>query len=301
MGARSRNRKIVRRRKLPASEVTNSAPGAPADRRPVPLHVLSDSTGNLAQHMLTAFLTQFPRDAFEMYLYRFVRTELQLERAMDRIATTGGIVFHAFVHREFKEVIEQRCRDIGVAYNDLTGRFVEFLTVASGIQPQPDVRRLHRTSTGYHQRIKALEFTLEHDDGLGLDTIDQADIVLAGVSRTSKTPTSIYLAQQGFRVANVSLAINVPPPQQLLALTERVVGLTINPEQLVEIRTHRNVSWRMGDTSYNDPDYVHREIMWSRRLFRDHGWPILNVTDQAVEETAVRIIDMLGLHIPTHS
>jgi len=260
--------------------------------------VLSDSTGNLAQHMLTAFLTQFPKDAFELHLHRFIQTEQKLERTVDFIARTGGIVFHAFVHRHFKEAIEQRCREIGIPFNDLTGRFVEFLAVASGIQPQPDIRRLHRTSTGYHQRIKALEFTLEHDDGLGLDTIHEADIVLAGVSRTSKTPTSIYLAQQGFRVANVSLAINVPPPPQLLALKERVVGLTINPEQLVEIRTNRNVSWRMGNTNYNDPEYVNREIQWSRRLFRDQGWPILNVTDQAVEETAVRIIDLLGLRIP---
>lgn len=265
------------------------------------LHVLSDSTGNLAQHMLTAFLTQFPRDAFEMHLHRFIQTEQRLEQAMDRIATLRGIVFHAVVHREFKEVIEQRCRDIGVPFNDLTGRFVEFLEVASGIQPQPDIRRLHRTSTGYRQRIKALEFTLAHDDGLGLDTLDQADIVLAGVSRTSKTPTSIYLAQQGFRVANVSLALNIQPPGQLLALRQRVVGLTINPEQLVEIRTNRNLSWRMGDTNYNDPDHVNREILWSRRLFRDQGWPTLNVTDQAVEETAVRIIDMLGLRVPEQS
>lgn len=251
--------------------------------------------------MLTAFLTQFPREAFEVHLHRFIQTEQKLERTMDFVATTGGIVFHAFVHRHFKDLIEQRCREIGIPFSDLTGRFVEFLAVASGIQPQENIRHLHRTSTGYHQRIKALEYTLEHDDGLGLDTLHEADIVLAGVSRTSKTPTSIYLAQQGFRVANVSLAMSVQPPRQLLALKQRVVGLTINPEQLVEIRTHRNISWRMGDTSYNDPEHVNREIAWSRRLFRDHGWPILNVTDQAVEETAVRIIDLLGLRVPTQS
>ncbi len=265
------------------------------------LHVLSDSTGNLAHHMLAAILTQFPRDAFTMHLYRFIQTEQKLERTLDHIATTGGIVFHAFVHQHFKEVIEQRCREIGVPYTDLTGRFVEFLEVASGIPAQPDIRRLHRTSTGYHQRIKALEFTLEHDDGLGLDTIHEADIVLAGVSRTSKTPTSIYLAQQGFRVANVSLALGVQPPPQLLALKKGVVGLTINPEQLIEIRTNRNISWRMGNTNYNDPEHVKREILWSRRLFREQGWPILDVTDQAVEETAVRIIDMLGLQVVTPS
>jgi regulator of PEP synthase PpsR (kinase-PPPase family) len=246
--------------------------------------------------MLTAFLTQYPRDAFVLHPHHFIQTEQKLERTMDEVARLGGIVFHAVVHRHFKEMIEQRCRDIGIPYCDLTGRFMEFLTAASGVQPQPDIGRLHHVhAPSYHNRIKALEFTLEHDDGLGLETLHEADIVLTGVSRTSKTPTSIYLAQQGFRVANVSLALAVPPPRQLLVLRERVVGLTIDPAQLVEIRTHRNTSWRMGDTSYNDPEYVSREIMWSRRLFRDQGWPTINVTDRAIEETAVRIIDLLGL------
>ncbi len=246
--------------------------------------------------MLTAFLTQFPRDAFEFHPHHFLQTEQKLERAMDEVARLGGIVFHAVVHQHFKEMIERRCREIGVPFCDLTGRFVEFLAAASGIEPRPDIGRLHHVhAASYSQRIKAIEFTLEHDDGLGLDTIHEADIVLAGISRTSKTPTSIYLAQQGFRVANVSLAITVPPPRQLLALKDRVVGLLINPAQLVEIRTNRNASWRMGNTTYNDPEYVNREILWSRRLFREQGWPTLNVTDQAIEETAVRVIDLLGL------
>lgn len=268
--------------------------------RPIPLHVLSDSTGNLANHMLTAFMTQFPHEAFEVHHHRFLATESRLRQALRKIPAPPAIVFHGLVSDEAKSLVRDHCSQVGVRQCDLTGRFVQFLTEASGVEPQPDVRKLHRThSAGYNQRIKAVEFTLEHDDGLGLETIHEADIVLAGVSRTSKTPTSMYLAQQGFRVANVSLAVNVAPPKELLALRERVVGLTIDPSQLVEIRTHRNASWRMGDTSYNDREHVNGEILWSRRLFRDQGWPILNVTDQAIEETAAKVTEILGLKLPT--
>ena len=119
-----------------------------------------------------------------------------------------------------------------------------------------------------------MEFTLEHDDGLGLETLAQADIVLAGISRTSKTPTSVYLAQMGYRAANVSLAMGVPPPPELLAMpSNKVVGLLIYPETLAEIRTRRNRGWKMGDTAYNDPAMIAEELTCSRRLFQKQRGP----------------------------
>ncbi len=286
----------ARNSKLAPSSGTKPIRDAEAER--VALHILSDSTGNLAQHMLMAFLTQFPREAFALHHHHFIQTEQKLERTMASVAKLRGIVFHAVVHQHMKQMIERRCLELAIPFCDLTGRFVEFLTAASGIKPQPDIGRLHHVhASSYHQRIRALEFTLEHDDGLGLDTLHEADAVLVGVSRTSKTPTSIYLAQQGFRVANVSLAMNVPPPRQLLALKENVVGLTINTPQLVEIRRNRSRSWRLGDTNYNDPRQVNQEILWCRRLFEAQGWPTINVTDQAIEETAVKTMDLLGLKV----
>lgn len=270
-----------------------SAPVFPKKRRHIPLHILSDSTGNLAQHMLTAFLTQFPADAFVIRRQNFLRTSMQLKIALDHVAEEPGIVCHAMVDQPSKNMIARRCAELGLPQCDLTGEFVSFLASASGLRPRSDVEALHDTSNAYQNRIKALEFTLAHDDGLGLDTVHRADIVLAGVSRTSKTPTSIYLAQQGYRVANVSLAMEVAPPPQLLSLRRRVVGLLIGVRQLVEIRTNRSVSWRMGDTRYNDPDHVEDELQWSRRLFVRNGWPSLDVTDQAVEETAARIVNLV--------
>lgn len=267
--------------------------------RPITLHLLSDSTGNLAQHMLTAFLTQFPPDAFNLHRRNFLDSEPKLNAALDEVALDPGIAFHAFVSPVAKRLIEQRCKKAGTACCDLTGEFVDFLARKSGIQPQANVARLHDISDEYHRRIKAVEFALEHDDGLGLETLYEADFVLTGVSRTSKTPTSIYLAQQGWRVGNVSLALGIEPPKQLLELKGRkVVGLIIDPETLVEIRSNRQANWRMTTTRYNDPEQVSQEVAWSKRLFNQQGWPVLNVTDQAVEETAARIINTLGLTRP---
>ncbi len=249
--------------------------------------------------MLTAFLTQFPPKSFEIRRYNFLSTPAKLDLALDEAVAQDGIVLHALVRPDAKMQVTARCRQHRLAVSDLTGQFVDFLSRESGLSPLANTVRLHDTSSEYHQRIKALEFTLEHDDGLGLDSLHQADIVLCGVSRTSKTPTSIYLAQQGYRVGNVSLAYGIEPPAQLISLSTRnVVGLVINSHQLVEIRTNRQASWRMGDTRYNDPDHVLREVQWSRRLFSSRGWPVLDVTDQAVEETAGRIVEVLRLHKP---
>ena len=260
------------------------------------LYAISDSTGNLARHMLTAFLTQFPSDAFRPRFQSFIRTLANVEAAFEEIRARPGMVMHAVMSAELKDAIRTRCRELNVPVCDLTGPFVEFLSRESGIGPDASYRRLHDVDETYRRRISALEFTLEHDDGLGLETVDEADIVLVGVSRTSKTPTSIYLAQQGYRVANVSVAHEVAPPPQLLALLPRkVVALVIDPQQLAEIRTRRQTGWRMATTSYNDPDHVKAELAWARRLYGRQGWPVLDVTDQAIEETAARVLAIVGL------
>jgi [pyruvate, water dikinase]-phosphate phosphotransferase / [pyruvate, water dikinase] kinase len=270
-------------------------PAARVPAKPI-VHILSDSTGNLARHMITAFITQFPPETFKIHVHNFIRTIDRLESTLSAVGAAGGIVFHAVVSKQFKQQIDAYCRAQSIPCCDLTGSFVDFLSEAAGIEPQANVERLHRTSDAYRDRIKALEFTLEHDDGLGLPTIDQADLVLVGVSRTSKTPTSIYLGQQGYRVANVSLALEVPVPRELLELPpQKVAGLVIDPTTLTEIRTNRNVSWRMSDTRYNDREHVAREVAWSRRLFAERNWQVVDVTDRAIEETAEKIVKMLGL------
>jgi regulator of PEP synthase PpsR (kinase-PPPase family) len=202
----------------------------PAAFGPVALYCLSDSTGNLPQHMLAAFLTQFPRGSFDLRTRNFLDAPHKVEAALEEIRTAPGIVCHAFVLPETKQRIADFCAAGRLACRDLTGGFVDFLSRESEITPAPDRKLLHRVDTMYHQRIEAIEYTLSHDDGLGLETLGDADVVLTGVSRTSKTPTSIYLAQQGYKVANVSLAQGVSVPGELLAAPQRkIVGLLIDP------------------------------------------------------------------------
>ena len=280
-----------------APKLAPKAPPQSASSGPRPIYVLSDSTGNLGRHILSALLTQFPHGSFRLETRSFIRSPQKIAQAFDQIARDPGVVFYGLLDDALKKLVTKRCAELGVGGCDFTGPFVEFLSKHSGVTPGKNYELLHRVDEAYHRRVKALEFTLEHDDALGLETIHEADIVLAGISRTSKTPTSIYLAQQGYRVANVALAIQVEPPKELLALDgKKVVGLVIDASVLADIRERRGQAWRMdANDRYTDHDEIEKEIAWSRRLFMKQNWPILDVTNQAIEETAARIANVLGL------
>jgi len=268
---------------------------------PIPLYVLSDSTGNLARHMVTSFLTQFPVGSFQLLITPFVNDPRRFSIAMGAISNRPGIVFHAVVSPLLKQQIASHCQKLEISCWDLTGPSVEFLAQKANLKLESNPRRLHPVDSVYCGRINALGFALEHDDGLGLDSLAEAEVVLTGVSRTGKTPTSMFLALQGYRVANVSLAIGVTPPKELSAVDRRkVVGLVIDPRHLVEIRTRRRSAWRMNQTNYDAPDEVAREIAWSQHVFAELHCAVLNVTDQAIEETAARIVDMLALPEPSN-
>lgn len=246
--------------------------------------------------MLAAFLTQFPPGTFVTRKWSFIQTEPKLRETLAAIADEPGAVMHALVSPAMKKTIEVFCTKQGMPVCDLTGGFVDFLARASGVKPSPNVQALHEVSDAYHRRIEALEFTIQHDDGLGLDTIHKADIVLAGVSRTSKTPTCIYLAQLGYKAANVALAMEATVPPELLALPgTQVVGLLIDPLRLHDVRKTRSKAWNMGNSTYYDMDHVEQEVRWSRQLFARQGWPTLDVTRTAVEETAARLVELLKL------
>jgi [pyruvate, water dikinase]-phosphate phosphotransferase / [pyruvate, water dikinase] kinase len=271
---------------------------APRESQPARavVYAISDSTGNLARHMLAAFVTQFPPDALVVRVEQFVRTADRLQEVLDKAREERAVVCHAVVAGDRKKTIVEYCQEHSLPCLDLTGPTVEFLARHTGLQPHADVDALHRLDHTYDRRIDALEFALNHDDALGLETLHQADIVLVGVSRTSKTPTSIYLAQQGYLVGNVSLAIGIDPPAQLLALPKhKVVALMIGAQQLAMIRARRQAAWHASRSSYDDPDHIERELTWARRLYAQRGWPIIDVTDQAIEETAARAMALVGV------
>ena len=263
---------------------------------PFRIHLLSDATGNLPRHMVTTLLTQFPEGAFELRVHRFLGGSEGLDEAIEAVTREGHLAFHALVDPQAKKRVERACEEAGVPARDLTGPFVRFLEAQTGIRAEHDLARLHPLDETYHRRIEAVEFTLAHDDGQGTHDLSRADIVLAGVSRTSKTPTSVFLAQQGWRVANVPLTPPVQPPEALLALPRgRVAGLVIDADRLLEIRTQRwSALGSVGRSDYADPEKVERELQWSRRLFRERGWAIIDVTNRAVEETAARVLEHLG-------
>lgn len=299
MPGRSKKRNPRARHAPTKSVKVKSAKSAAPKPRPVApsvIYVLSDSTGNLARHMLVAALTQFPPAAVSAEYHTFLRTEHRLSAVLEQIKTRPGAVCHAMVSESAKRKVARFCTRERIPHHDLTGGLARFVADICGAKPRGDVAALHRLDESYKRRIGAMEFTIGHDDGLGLETLGDADIVLAGVSRTGKTPTGIYLAQQGYRVANVALAIEAPPPSELLNLPRgRVVGLVIDPHQLVMIRERRATAWRLGRTSYGDAAHVEREVAWARKLFARQGWPVLDVTDQAIEETAAKVLDVLGL------
>lgn len=277
-----------------------SRPVAATNGAPITLHLLSDSTGNLPNHMLGAFLTQFPRGTLRVKLTTFLNTSDKLRAAV--AAISSGVVFHALVSDDFKAIVRSHCEENRLPCCDLTGDFIEFIARSTGVRPTADVGALHEVSDQYQSRIDALEFTLAHDDGLGLETLHEADVVLAGISRTSKTPTSILLGQQGYRVGNVALAIQVPPPSQLLALPkEKVIGLLVDPIRLQEVRQSRGKEWRMGEDDYVDIEHIQREVLWSRKLFNSMGWRTLDVTASAIEETAARIVTLAKLRPVAHA
>ena len=249
--------------------------------------------------MLAAFLTQFPTGTFATRVRCFLDLPEKVEAVFGEIAATPGAVMHALVDGGAKALVARRCEALGLPHCDLTGPLVRFLSETSGVEPAPDRRRLHDVGEAYRRRVKAVEFALEHDDGLGLDTLHDADVVLVGVSRTSKTPTCMYLAQQGHKAGNVALAINLEPPAQLALPASKVAALVIDAGQLTQIRSRRQAGWHMPDTAYNEADSVEAEVQWSCRLFARKGWAIFDVTNQAIEETAARIVERLRLGAST--
>jgi regulator of PEP synthase PpsR (kinase-PPPase family) len=247
--------------------------------------------------MLAAFVTQFPPDALVVRVEQFVRTQAHLLAVLNLAANESAVICHAVVSPDLKKTIVEYSAQHLMACLDLTGPSMDFLAKHTGLAPRPDLQALHRIDHTYDRRIDALEFALNHDDGLGLETLHQADIVLTGVSRTSKTPTTIYLAQQGYLVGNVSLAIGIDPPPQLLAMPKhKVVALMIGAQQLALIRARRQAAWHNPRTNYDDPEHIESELNWARRLFNQQGWATIDVTDQAIEETAARAMAIVGGH-----
>lgn len=259
------------------------------------LHLISDSTGETLDSVAKAGLAQFEGVEALKHFWPMVRTSGHLDRVLEEVARRPGLVLYTLVNGPLRDRLEERCGVVGLACVPALDPVIAGLAQALGQVAIKRPGRQHIMDAAYFSRVAAIDFTMAHDDGAHSEDWEDADIVLAGVSRSSKTPTSIYLANRGYKTANIPIVPQSPPPERLYSLERPlVVGLTTHPDRLVAIRRNRLLSIGSApDTAYVDESAVAAEVAFARRIFADKGWPVIDVTRRSIEETSAAIINLL--------
>jgi regulator of PEP synthase PpsR (kinase-PPPase family) len=260
------------------------------------LHLVSDSTGETLITVARAAAAQYEQVFAVEHVYPLVRSPKQLERVIDEIAESPGIVLYTLLEPRLTDRLEGKCQELGVPCLSVLAPVLRLLQSYLGAATAPRVGAQHTLNAEYFKRIDALNYTMLHDDGQHTDDLESAEIVLTGVSRTSKTPTSIYLANRGVKTANVPLVLGMAVPPHLLKLQKPlVVGLFASPERIVQIRQNRLLSLQASqDDAYVDKQSVAEEVAFSRRLCARHNWPSIDVTRRSIEETAAAVMALLA-------
>jgi hypothetical protein len=258
------------------------------------VHLLSDSTGETLENIAKAALAQFDDVSVTRHFWPMVRSPAHLERILAEVADNPGLVLFTLVNRDLRAELERRCATLGLPAVAALDTVTDALQTLLGQQAKARPGRQHMLDAAYYARVEAIHYTMAHDDGIAPEGWEEADIVLAGVSRSSKTPTSIYLANRGYKTANIPIVPESPPPPNLYTLKNPlVVGLTTSADRLVAVR--RNRLSALGEdrtTSYADEDAVKRELAYARRMFADNDWPVIDVTRRSIEESAAAIIKL---------
>jgi regulator of PEP synthase PpsR (kinase-PPPase family) len=262
------------------------------------LHLVSDSTGETLISVGRAAAAQYDVKPIE-HIYPLVRTQKQLDKVIQAIDEYPGIVLYTLTEPELRNRLKTYCLANGIPVLSVLAPVVRLFQAYLGGAPEPRVGGQHQLDGDYFRRIDAMNFTVMHDDGQHVDGLEAADVVLLGISRSSKTPTSIYLANRGIKAANIPLVPSIPVPPGLSELKRPlVVGLVASAERVVEIRRNRLLGLNAAQAAdaYTDRDSVAEEIAFSRRLCAKHGWPMIDVTRRSIEETAAAIIGLLQEH-----
>jgi len=256
------------------------------------LHLLSDSTGETLENIAKAALAQYDDVETVRHFWPMVRTEAHLDRILQEIAQNPGLVIFTLVNPQTRRALEGRCHALGLPIVAPLDPVNDALSGLLGQQAKARPGRQHVLDAAYFARVDAIQFTIAHDDGIAWEEWEEADIVLAGVSRSSKTPTSIYLANRGYKTANIPVVVESPPPALLYQLKNPlVVGLTTSADRLIAIRRNRLLSLNQApETDYVNGEAVAREIAFARRMFADNGWPVIDVTRRSIEETAAAVV-----------
>ena len=259
------------------------------------VHLVADSTGETLHAMARAVCARFENVLPIEHIYALVRSPRQLERALTDIEEAPGVVIHTIVDDSLRSALEEGVRRMDMPCIAALDPLVSSLQRYLGASISRKVGVQHALDNDYFNRMDALNYAIGHDDGQGGQDLEQADVVLVGVSRTSKTPTCIYLAHRGVRAANVPLVPTRSPPDKLLELKNTlVVGLTISPDRLIQIRKNRLLSLKENrESTYIDIEAVREETVKARRLYERMGWPVIDVTRRSVEETAAAVLNLL--------
>jgi regulator of PEP synthase PpsR (kinase-PPPase family) len=257
---------------------------------PVELHIVSDSTGETATRLAHALEAQFPDQPFEEVRHPRVESVDDLELAVRRARGRPAVVFYTLVKPELRDAMRRACRRARVHYCDLLGQPIDAVSRVAGVASQGRAGARAPLDAGYFRRIEAIEFAVKYDDGVG-GGLDDADVVLVGVSRTSKTPLSIYLGYLGYKTSNVPIVAGIEPPQDLFTVDQaKVVGLTIDANRLAEIRQARARSFGGTARQYSELVQIYEELALAEVVHRRLGCPVIDVSDLSIEETAQRVI-----------
>lgn len=259
------------------------------------LHLVSDSTGETVGLIAKAVVVQFEELAVEEYNWPMMRSQVQVDELLDVLRARPGFVLYTIVDKRVRDMLETGCRELGIPCISALRPVVNALKSHLGQDTGASPGKQHALDQEYFERISAMDYVLSHDDGQSSRTLDEADVVLVGVSRTSKTPTCIYLGNRGIKAANFPLVPGCGLPDELFETTgPLIVGLTKDPKRLVEVRRQRLRQLNQNtDTDYVDFEQVAQEINDARRLFTKHDWPVINVSRRSIEETATTILQLL--------
>lgn len=258
------------------------------------LHLVSDSTGETLQSMAKAALVQFEKAEPVEHVWSMTRTVRQIDDILDSIEKFPGLVLFTLVNKDMRRALEKGCNKLKNPCVSMLDPVMAAFSRYLGQESRQLPGRQHILDQEYFERIEALNYTMAHDDGQMPEGLNDADIVLVGVSRTSKTPTSFYLAHRGIKTANVPIVLGCPLPDELFNLVKPlVVGLTTSPDRLSQIRKNRLLSLKeTHETSYVDIDRIKEEVITARKMCTKYGWPVIDVSRRSVEETAAQIITL---------
>lgn len=262
------------------------------------LHLVSDSTGETVGSVARAALVQFDDVDAEEYSWTLVRSKSQLDRVLEGIRENPGVVMYTLVDAALRDTLKRECSLRGLPCIAVLSGVVSEISAYLGVESHAMPGKQYELTEEYFTRVEAINYALAHDDGQAHWDLEGADIIIVGPSRTSKSPTCVYLAYKGYRAANIPFVLDCPLPPSLETLKKPlIVGLTIKPERLQQIRKSRLQSLNQeSETNYVDMEYMQREIVESRKLFARQRWPVIDVTKRSVEETAATIAQHLKKH-----